>query len=564
MGRVASVVLETGPSLPEPDTVTHRFVGTRTSRTTRRPAFRIRSSFGAWVSTVSVGSALAWGSARVAAQAFEHAPPVSAPTSSEPVASVVEPLDLDRVLRGEGRGLTADEVARAAVASSPSLAEARARLEQARSGAAQAYLAFFPRLDLTARYTRLSPITQGTLGGDGIGEAEEAALRALIASVADPSARALFTVNLDSQLALARFRFPVLLDSMSFGGQLQYPLSDVFLQVLPAYEGAERAAEAAEAQVEAAASAVSQQAREAFYAYARARAATAVAEATVRTIEAQSRVVAAAVSAGAAARVDQMRMEAQLAAARVAVERARGGMATAAEAVRALMHVDDRSEIFVAEDLLAPLPEVGQDRDALTEHAYANRPETRAIAHLIRARDRQIEAAEGSRYPHLVLDAQLSFDNPNQRLFPAQQRFVENWTLSVVLAWSPNDLAAGEERARTARAQRAENEAQLDQLRDAIRIQVMQAYEAHRAARLALDAARAGVEAAEEAVRVRTEQYRAGAGLITELMAATADLARARLDLVSAAVDARIAHAQLLRAIGADGSQALTAQRLGP
>jgi outer membrane protein TolC len=54
-------------------------------------------------------------------------------------------------------------------------------------------------------------------------------------------------------------------------------------------------------------------------------------------------------------------------------------------------------------------------------------------------------------------------------------------------------------------------------------------------------------------VRVCTEQYRAGAVLITELMAANADLARAQLDLVSAAIDARIAHSQLVRAIGADG-----------
>lgn len=479
-------------------------------------------------------------------------PPPTRPAAPQGTA-LVETLDLDRVLRGEGQGLTADQVASAAVASAPGLMQGRAQLAQARAGAAQAYLAFFPRLDITARYTRLSPITQGTLAGGSIGPDEEQALRDLIANVADPSSQALFTVNLESQLALANFSFPVLLDSVSFGGELQYPISDVFFQVLPSYEGAERAVDAQEAQLQATASGVSQQAREAFYNYARARAATAVAESTVRTIEAQERVVQSAVDAGVTARIDIMRLRAQLAAGRVAVERARGGMATAAEAVRALMHVDGGTEILVAEDLLGPLPEIEGSREQLIDRAYGERPEARAIAHLLRARDRQIEAAEGSRYPHLVLDGQLAFDNPNQRLFPAQQRFVENWTLSVILAWSPNDLFVGEERARAARAARDEGEAQLDQLRDGIRIQVTQAYETHRASRLALDAAHAGVEVAEEGVRVRTEQFRAGAGLITELMAATADLARAQLDLVSAAIDARIAHSQLVRAIGADG-----------
>ncbi|MBN8615784.1 MAG: TolC family protein [Deltaproteobacteria bacterium] len=457
------------------------------------------------------------------------------------------------MLRGSGTGLTADEVARRAVSSAPSLVQGRAQLEQARAGAAQAYLAFFPRLDLTARYTRLSPITQGTLGGGGITPEQEAGLRALIATVEDPSAQALFDINLQSQLALANFSFPVLLDTFSFGAELQYPLTDVFFQVLPAYEGAERAVDAQEAQIQATASGVSQQAREAFYNYARARAATAVAESTVATIEAQERVVQSAVDAGVTARIDLMRLRAQLAGGRVAVERARGGTATAAEALRTLMHESGTGEILIAEDLLAGLPEVEGSREELIQRAYSERPESRAIAHLLRARDRQIEAAEGSRYPHLVLDGQFSFDNPNQRLFPAQQRFVENYTLSVILTWSPNDLFAGEERARAARAQREESEAQLAQLHDGIRIQVTQSYESYRAARLSLDAAHTGVEAAEEGVRVRTEQYRAGAGLITELMAATADLARAQLDLVSAAIDARIAHTQLVRAIGADG-----------
>jgi outer membrane protein TolC len=251
--------------------------------------------------------------------------------------------------------------------------------------------------------------------------------------------------------------------------------------------------------------------------------------------------------------VDIMRLRAQLAGARVAVERARGGMATAAEAVRALMHEGGQGEIFVAEDLLGPLPEVPGARDELILRAYESRPEVRAIGHLLRARDRQIEAAEGSRYPHLVLNGQLAFENPNMRLFPQQERFVENWSASIILTWSPNDLFMGEARADQARAARAESETQLDQLRDGVRMQVTQAYENYRAARLSIDAARAGIEAAEEGVRVRTEQFRAGAGLITELLAATADLARAQLDLVSAAIDARIAYTQLVRAIGADG-----------
>ena len=467
-------------------------------------------------------------------------------------ASPPEALDLEAVLRGSGGGLTAEEVATAARRTAPSVARDRTLLEQARSGAAQAYLAFFPRLEFTARYTRLSPVTNGGLSS-GITPEQQRMLEQLVANVADPSAQALFQVNLDSQVALANFTFPVLLNQFSIGAQLTVPLSDMFFQVMPIYEGAERAVEAQEAQMQMHAAESSQSARETFYNYARARAATAVAEETVRTIEAQERVLASAVAAGAVPRVDLMRLRAQLASARVAVERARGGSAVAAEALRMMMHVEGSAEIAVAEDLLAPLPEVRESREALTELAMSQRPEALALNHLQRARDRQIEAAEGSRYPHLILQGAFSVDNPNNRIFPQTERFIENWSMSAVLSWSPNELFEGEERARQARSARSQTDADLDSLRDVVRMQVAQAYENLRASRLALEAARSGIEAADEGVRVRTEQLRAGSGLITELMAATADRARAQLDLVTAAIDARIAYSQLQRATGRDG-----------
>ena len=475
--------------------------------------------------------------------------PTRAPADT---TTTVEALDLEAVLRGGGTGLTADQVAAAARRTAPSITRDRALLAQARSGAAQAYLAFFPQLEFTARYTRLSPVTNGGLSS-GITAEQQRQLEALIGSVADPSSQALFQVNLDSQIALANFTFPVLLDQFSIGGQLNVPISDLFFQVMPMYEAAERGADAQAAQMQMHAAEASQTAREAFYSYARARAATAVAEETVRTIEAQERVLDSSVAAGAVARVDLMRLRAQLASARVAVERARGGTAVAAEALRMMMHVDGSPEIDIAEDLLAPLPPVTESREDLALLAMDLRPEALALGYVRRARDRQIEAAEGSRYPHFLLSGALSLENPNNRIFPQTDRFIENWSVSAILSWSPNALFAGEERARYARAERSQTDADLDSLRDVVRMQVAQAYENLRASRLALEAAQSGIEAADEGVRVRTEQLRAGSGLITELMSATADRARAQLDLVSAAIDARIAYAQLQRATGRDG-----------
>ena len=490
------------------------------------------------------------------AQSTESVVAPGSTTSSPPAraaAPVVEILDLATFLRGEGSGLTSDDVARRALETAPSLESARAAVRTARAGAARAYLGFFPRFEINARYTRLSPVTNPSVGGATLTPEQIAAAEAAIGLVTDPAAQALFTANLQSQIALAGgFSFPVILDQFSIGGTLSYPISDVFFQVLPGYEAAERGVDASESQLRARASEIAQNAREAFYNLARARAAHAVAVSTITTIEAQRTVVAATVTAGLAARVDLMRLEAQLASANVAAIRAEGGVAISEESIRTLMHTDEALPSGIGEDLLAPLPDISETREALLTRAIEERPEAEALRDVIRLRDRSIEAAEGSRYPHLAASGTLSFDNPSQRIFPQDNRFIDTWSVSLVLSWSPNDFFTGEVAAEEARAGRASAEADLSVLEDGLRLQLTAAYESYRASRAALEAAQLGIDAAEESVRVRTEQFRAGTGTITELMSATSDLARAQLDLVTAAIDARIAMSQLRRATGED------------
>ena len=64
-----------------------------------------------------------------------------------------------------------------------------------------------------------------------------------------------------------------------------------------------------------------------------------------------------------------------------------------------------------------------------------------------------------------------------------------------------------------------------------------------------MEAAQVGIRSAEESYRVRREQFRAGAAVATDVIDAEEDLRRARLDLVNAAIDVRIARARLDRAV---------------
>jgi len=466
-------------------------------------------------------------------------PPPAEATPPPPPASV----DLEAVLHGEGRGLTAADAARLAIDTAPGVERAEAARRLASAGALRALNGFIPQLTLSARYTRLSEIQNGSVGGS----LDSDQIEAITAGVDDPDARFLWQQTLTS---LSQ-PFPILLNNFAFQARLTVPLSDMLLQVLPAYESAQAREEAAELQVAAQRREVGLSARESFYQYARARASLAVAQSSLAQAETRHRQVEAFVEAGTAARVDELRIRAQLAAARVAVVRAEAGVRLAAAGVRTLLHLEPNTEIAVGEDLLAPMPSVQGDIEQLVSQALTQRDDVRAIRRLIEAAGRAADAAEGSRYPHLLLQGNVDISNPNQRVFPQTEEFRESWDVSAILQWSPSDVVTGEAQASEARAQQDQARADLRQLQDGIRITVTEAATNYQATNEALSAARLGVEAADESYRVTMERYNAGAATVSDTIDASSEQIRAQLDLVNAAIDARIAHARLQRAVGA-------------
>lgn len=431
--------------------------------------------------------------------------------SQSALAQEAEPPAFDFVtaLREGGEPMNADAVAAQAVATAPSIERARAAGTQAREIADAALFALYPRLDLSGQYRRLS-----------------------------------------DEEPLAGFdAFSPLLDQYGVQARLSYPLTDLFFEILPRYRGAQTSAEVEAWNEKARAREVDLQAREAFYEYARARAALEVARAALAQSEAQRRDVEALTTGGTLARVELLRADAQVAAARVAVARTEGGVAVARTVLHSLMHREGASDIGVAEDLLAPLPPIAESEAQLLAEAMRTRSELRALRDLAKTQDELTSANQGEKLPDLSVEALYDLGNPNARALPSERAWVGSWTLMGVLRWSPNDFVAAGARAGASRAERAQTLADVGALEDALRREVSRAYEGERASQAALDAAMVGIRAAEESYRVRREQFRAGVAVATDIIDAEAELRRARLDLVNAAIDIRIARARLDRAI---------------
>jgi len=449
-------------------------------------------------------------------------------------------------------GLTAQLATERAVATAPSVERAQAGVKLAAAGAAQAYVGLFPRLDVSFRYTRLFNVPTQSLG-EGFSPEQIAGLEAAVDMVQDPASQQLHDATLQVLAGFANAEFPIFNNQFVFNAQAAWPVSSVFLEVMPAYEAAERNEEASRFTLEAERSTIALQAQEAYFNYARAVGARVVAESSLEQVRAQREDIRVLVEAGSVAPVELERANALVASAEVGVAQARGGVRVAAVGLRVLLHDPELAELEVGtgigEDLTVMPPEVAESQSVLVDRALTQRSEVKALMAALEASDLQVRSANGGKLPVLSLNGNLDVANPNQLIIPQIQEFRTTWSLSAVVSWSPNDFATSDAEAASAEAQAAQARADLRQLEDGVRLEVTQSYENYVTARESYDAAQLGIRAAEETYRVRREQLAAGTVVQTDLIQAEAELTSARLDLLNAAIDARIARAQLLRAV---------------
>lgn len=435
-------------------------------------------------------------------------------------------------------GLTSDRAVKETIETSPDVRRTKALVEEAKGGAMRAMSGLVPQLELSARYSKLSPVeTAGlTAGGD------DAPVDELIGRLEDPAARLLWT-------GLTSFQFPALTDQFATEATLIYSFTRSLAEAMPAYRAAKKNEEAAQYQIQAELNDVAFDGRQAFYEYARAEAGLAVANFALEAAESQRKETQALVDAGSAARVDLMRVQAQEEAARVAVEDAKFGVQVAARALQTLMHTEELPSL--GEDLSQEVRGIpGEPEQELLERAYENRPDLLALRKYVQATKHQLKSAKGSGAPDVLARASAQYSNPNLRVVPQQQRFEATWEVSAVVRWTPNATVAASGRAHELRAALQQAEADTQLLKDAIRVEVAQGYHGLLAARSAIGSARLGLEAAREGYRVKREQLQAGIVNTTDLLQAQSELIRAQVDLVESAIGIRVAHAQLKRAIG--------------
>jgi outer membrane protein TolC len=447
-------------------------------------------------------------------------------------ADEVEPA---RTLTGRPNGLTVEQFAKKASATSFLSEQKRQEVIVAAENLDRARLDFIPRLSGQVSYFRLSEVEGGSLGS----------------LVAAPGA-APGPLAPGQTLVAAPIAFESLQNATTFTSSLTLPLSDYVFRLFQARDSAEAQLESTKHSLEATRRKVDYDARALYYDWVRAELEAAAAEQNLRLSRehlARLKTLEAAESASGA---DVARAEASEASAERVLVQAQNLALLQQQRIRIALHDAFTGALAIGEDL-SSLPREQPELDdigTLTRIAEERRPELKAASFAVLAYDKKADAFRSKSLPRLDALAQSTFANPNQRYFPQEDEFNSSWQVGVQLSFSITDtLSAGTDIA-AARAQARGALAQRSQLLDAVRVEVTEAVLAGRTARAALKSSSRRLAAAQVSYRSRHERFLVGQATFVELMEAQTELFNAKLELVQAQVGVRVARARIIYVSG--------------
>ncbi len=417
-------------------------------------------------------------------------------------------------------GLTSDQAAGKASKVSPTVARSAAEIEVAIAQAQAAELVRVPQVSAKAAYTRLSSLDPVFFG--------------------DPS-------NPMTP------RFESLNNIFTVQAQVGVALSDYVLRYPKIIAAARLGMEVARTSQRSTEINAGQDARIAYYEWVRARLQVLIAQRQLAQVQTTLKQVRALAEVQRLSRADLMRVESNEAQADQAVIQLQHLAELREEQLRLLIGAPAGQTLTIGEDIRVALnPPASGQLDALMDTAKKQRLEFKVFDVGIQAKEKQRDAEKANLYPRLSAFAAGEYTNPNQRIFPQEDKFTFTWSVGAQLTWTLNDTLIARTTDRRLRAETNELRADRDTLERGTRVQVLAAQQAVAIAQAALQTSQKGLAAAEEGYRVRRELLNAERATAVELVDAETDLTRARIAALNARVDLRVAMVQLAHALGND------------
>lgn len=461
-----------------------------------------------------------------------------------------------------GRALTIAEALSVAHKNNRDLAQAKARVEQAHAGVLQAWVALLPQVSLQGKYTHnYKEVTldfsqqaalqklQGNLTTDLTGAAIGAAAATGNTAVStalmnDVNAiNSYITAHPSAASSFGSTSGPIVIQKQE---QLDAGLTATVPLLVPWAYGALKAAlateDAGKANREVTEATVLYTTAQTYYACA---GADEVVEARKHAVVLESKALdnaKARLEAGVVNRVEVTRAELQLVRAKQAVLEAQDAAAQSYRALGTILNMHDEVHVVDSEETRFD----GQTVDSMTDQALRQRPEIPALQLTVRSYDLQRSSDAWKWAPTIS-----AFGNARAFNYAGFSGDKYSWALGLELDWAIYDGGLRDGQRKLALAQRQEQEARLDLLRDQVRDDVYNADRNVRTKRSALDTAKRSVQLSKETLDLVQVQHDAGTATQLDLLQAQDNLVAAEVALAQARFDLSLGALSLERLSGA-------------
>jgi outer membrane protein len=259
--------------------------------------------------------------------------------------------------------------------------------------------------------------------------------------------------------------------------------------------------------------------------------------------------------AGLVTRNDLLKLEVQLANARLSQIDARDEVSLATMNLNNILgrSLDTEIRTVSTPENAPPADSVlvlERDDFRLRERAWGLRPDLQSLAFQREAARKNASAARGAYWPQVDLTASYSYLRPNQRYQPITPEFLGSWDVGVQLQFDVWNWGKTSRQAEQADALLKQTDLQYAQMKDNIVLEVQRAALVVRRSKEKLGVAALAVAQAEENRRTTDERYHHGLATSSELLDAEVALLQAKMNRTGALVELALAKARLLRAMG--------------
>ncbi len=286
--------------------------------------------------------------------------------------------------------------------------------------------------------------------------------------------------------------------------------------------------------------------RQAYFALVLARAGLQAADRSVAQASENLRVARVRVAAGVSPRFDEVQAGVAVATARQAQVRARNAVAQATQGLNALLNLPLDAPIAPVEPFAATPVETPLDR--LLARALDIRPELAEVRARLATAQAAVQLAESGGRLNLGLSGAYSYSNSGA--FGPGTALSTTWSVTLAATLNVSDGGLAKERVDEAKQRLEQLKAAEAQQRQAIELEVRQAYLNLQSAREEMLVAEALVAQAAEALRIANVRFEAGVGTSLEVLSAQASSSQAEAATSQAQFNYNVARAALERAVG--------------